>query len=283
MKFIHIADIHLGKIVDKGCRWSEGDSKSLFDSFVALIDTLELEKPDFLFITGDLFDHVPTTDEISMIDMELARLSKTNIIYVTGEADYLKKGAHIWKYKFMSRMYLLNGEEFNNNVPQEERPVRNSYADGIADSIYFKDYGVDIYGICQYNDYNGRNDLDYVYAHDLNRINILLAHGGSREVSPFMLEDLTTKKFDYIGMGHFHNCRINKELNLYYPGSLEALEPEGAGEHGYIKGFCEKDMLSCKFVPSGIRRYKTIYVEADENLTNSKLIEFVDDACKKES
>lgn len=282
MRFAHIADLHLGRRVDQGSRWEKRATQALFDGFVNLIDRLETENLDFLFITGDLFDHVPTVEEISRVDMELMRLAKTYIIYVTGEADYLSKNSPLWTYKFRSNTFLMNGEEFNNCVPASRMPVRNTYAEGIADSIYFEKYNLDIYGICQYSEVNQRNDLDYVYAHNLNRNNILLAHGGDRNVSPFALDDLSTKKFDYIGMGHSHNFRCKKEYNFYYSGALEPLGPDDTGEHGYIKGYLDNGTNSVKFIATSQRKYKTINIDADETLTNTTLNSYLMDVCSKD-
>ncbi len=282
MKFAHISDLHLGRKVDEGTRWEKRATQALFDGFVNLIDRLEADNYDFLFITGDLFDHIPTEEEIRRVDMELMRLAKTYIIYVTGEADHLSNDNPLWKYKFRSNTFLMNGEEFNNCVPASRMPVRNSYAEGIADSIYFEKYNLDIYGICQYSKTNQRNDLDYVYARNLNRINILLAHGGAQEVSPFSLDDLSTKKFEYIGMGHQHNFRCKKEYNFYYPGALEPMSSEETGEHGFIKGYVEKGSSSVKFVSTSQRRYKTLTVDADDTLTNTALNSYLMDLCSKD-
>lgn len=282
MRFAHIADLHLGRKVDVGSSWEKRATLSLFDGFVNLIDRLETENIDFLFITGDLFDHIPTVDEISRVDMELMRLSNTYIIYITGEADHLSKENPLWTYVFRSNTFLMNGEEFNNCVPASRRPVRNTYAEGIADSIYFEKYNLDIYGICQYSKTNQRNDLDYVYAHNPHRINILLAHGGDKDVSPFTLDDLSTKKFEYIGMGHSHNYRFKKEYNFYYPGSLEPMGADETGEHGYIKGYIDKGTNSVKLVPTSQRRYKTITVDADYTLTNTALNSYLIDLCSKD-
>ncbi len=282
MRFAHIADLHLGRKVDVGSGWEKRATQALFDGFVNLIDRLETENLDFLFIAGDLFDHIPSEEEIRRVDMELMRLSKTYIIYVTGEADYLSQENPLWKYKFRSNTFLMNGEEFNNCVPESKRPVRNIYAEGIADSIYFEQFDLDIYGICQYSETNNRNDLDYVYAHNLHRNNILIAHGGDKGVSPFTLDDLSTKKFDYIGMGHFHNFRCKKEYNFYYPGALEPMGEGEIGEHGYIKGYIDKGTNSVKFVPTSQRRYKTITVDADDTLTNTSLNTYLMDLCAKD-
>ena len=153
MKFAHIADVHLG---------TRRETPYLYDGFLNFIDYMELHPVDMIFITGDLFDHVPTKEDIMFVDTQLARLPKTDILYVTGECDYLARDSVLWNYEFVSRTYLLNCEDIHNHVPDGERAERNSYAEGIADSLHFAKYNVDVYGICQYSAQNERNDFDSV-------------------------------------------------------------------------------------------------------------------------
>lgn len=57
MKFIHIADVHLGVKPDQGKPWSEQRARQIWDSFADVIGVAKREKPEFLFVTGDLSTH----------------------------------------------------------------------------------------------------------------------------------------------------------------------------------------------------------------------------------
>lgn len=247
MKFAHIADVHLG---------TRRETPYLYDGFFNFIDYMELHPVDMIFITGDLFDHVPTKEDIVFVDTQLARLTKTDILYVTGECDYLGKDSILWNYEFVSRMYLLNCEEIHNHVPEGERAERNSYAEGILDSLHFAKYNVDVYGICQYSAQNERNDFDSVYARNLRAVNIFLGHGGSARVCPFDVEDFGGKNFGYIGLGHKHQYLAFEKQHVYYPGSLEPINEDETGEHGFIYGYIDKQLTSVKFVPIAMRRFE---------------------------
>ena len=247
MKFAHIADVHLG---------TRRETPYLYDGFLNFIDYMELHPVDMIFITGDLFDHVPTKEDIVFVDTQLARLTKTDILYVTGECDYLGKDSILWNYEFVSRMYLLNCEEIHNHVPEGERAERNSYAEGIMDSLHFAKYNVDVYGICQYSEQNERNDFDSVYARNLRAVNIFLGHGGSARVCPFDVEDFGGKNFGYIGLGHKHQYLAFEKQHVYYPGSLEPINEDETGEHGFIYGYIDKQLTSVKFVPIAMRRFE---------------------------
>lgn len=247
MKFAHIADVHLG---------TRRETPYLYDGFLNFIDYMELHPVDMIFITGDLFDHVPTKEDIMFVDTQLARLPKTDILYVTGECDYLARDSVLWNYEFVSRTYLLNCEDIHNHVPDGERAERNSYAEGIADSLHFAKYNVDVYGICQYSPQNERNDFDGVYARNLRAINIFLGHGGSTNVCPFEVEDFGGKHFGYIGLGHRHQYLAFEKQHVYYPGSLEPINEDETGEHGFIYGYIDKQLTSVKFVPIAMRRFE---------------------------
>lgn len=247
MKFAHIADVHLG---------TRRETPYLYDGFLNFIDYMELHPVDMIFITGDLFDHVPTREDIVFVDTQLARLEKTDILYVTGECDYLGKESVLWNYEFVSRTYLLNCEDIHNHVPEGERAKRNSYAEGIMDSLHFAKYNVDVYGICQYSARNERNDFDSVYARNLRAINIFLGHGGSANVCPFEVEDFGGKNFGYIGLGHKHQYLEFEKQHVYYPGSLEPINEDETGEHGFIYGYIDKQLTSVKFVPIAMRRFE---------------------------
>ena len=274
MKFAHIADVHLGVKPDTDKSWGKFRDKEIYDTFVAFIDRLEMEPVDFLFITGDLFDHVPTEEELYAVDKILFKLKNTNIIYITGEADYLKKDAPLWSYAFMSNVYLLNGDEFNRaNKSVALEGERPTYADKIIDCVHFEKFKLDIYGICQYSSENQRNDFDTITIHNQNNINILLVHAGGEKVEPFAWEEVyRLKDFDYVGMGHIHSYLEKPEYKTYYPGSLEPLSIDEQGKHGYIKGYVDKQIMSAKLVPFSHREYTELDFDVDENTVNSKLV-----------
>ena len=59
MRFIHIADVHLGMQPDAGFPWSEERGEAIWESFRRIIRLAGREKTDFLLIAGDLFQCQP--------------------------------------------------------------------------------------------------------------------------------------------------------------------------------------------------------------------------------
>lgn len=55
MRFIHIADVHLGAQPDAGPLYSKGRAQEIWDTFESVIRVCEAERTDLLLIAGDLF------------------------------------------------------------------------------------------------------------------------------------------------------------------------------------------------------------------------------------
>ena len=64
MKFIHIADTHLGFVPDAGQTWNRRSEKDLWDSLSEVFQVAENEKIDIILIAGDLFHRQPLMREL---------------------------------------------------------------------------------------------------------------------------------------------------------------------------------------------------------------------------
>ena len=58
VKWIHIADVHLGASPDAGDAYSKVRPQELWDTFAEVIDICEREQTDLLLIAGDLFHRI---------------------------------------------------------------------------------------------------------------------------------------------------------------------------------------------------------------------------------
>ena len=68
MRFIHIADVHLGMQPDAGFPWSEERGEAIWESFRRIIRLAGREKTDFLLIAGDLFQCQPLLRELKEVN-----------------------------------------------------------------------------------------------------------------------------------------------------------------------------------------------------------------------
>ena len=69
VKWIHIADVHLGASPDAGDAYSKVRPQELWDTFAEVIDICEREQTDLLLIAGDLFHRQPLKKELKEVDL----------------------------------------------------------------------------------------------------------------------------------------------------------------------------------------------------------------------
>ncbi|MBQ3066730.1 MAG: exonuclease subunit SbcD, partial [Clostridia bacterium] len=85
MKFIHLSDLHLGKRVHEYSMLK--DQQYILKKILKIIDE---EKPDGVFIAGDVYDKsVPSTEAVQLFDDFLTRLSnkKLQVFVISGNHD----------------------------------------------------------------------------------------------------------------------------------------------------------------------------------------------------
>ena len=64
MSFIHLSDVHLGAVPDRGTAWSAKREEELWDSFRRLMRDLKEDPVDVLFVSGNLFSRQPLKREL---------------------------------------------------------------------------------------------------------------------------------------------------------------------------------------------------------------------------
>ena len=68
MRFIHLADVHLGAVPDRGCPWSEKRENEIWETFRRVIAGIRENPVDLLFIAGDLFHRQPLPYELNEVN-----------------------------------------------------------------------------------------------------------------------------------------------------------------------------------------------------------------------
>lgn len=98
MRFMHIADVHLGVKPDAGKPWSGKRERDIWDSFAQVIETAKIRRPDFLFITGDLFHAQPLKRELKEVNALFSTIPATQIMLLAGNHDYLRGNSYYLTY-----------------------------------------------------------------------------------------------------------------------------------------------------------------------------------------
>ncbi|MBS6194017.1 MAG: DNA repair exonuclease [Clostridiales bacterium] len=250
MRFIHIADVHLGAVPDPGCPQCAFREKEIWETFRKVIALVKKEKIDLLLIAGDLFHRQPLVRELREVNYLFSTIPHTQVVWMAGNHDYLKTDSAYRKVKWEENVH-----GFFSQQPEE---------------IYFPALDTWIYGLS----YENREIRERLY----QRIrpngkpgnHILLAHGGDEKHIPIGKED--GAGFDYAALGHIHKPQILVPNQMAYAGALEPLDRNDLGAHGFIYGQMNGDgktrpEVKIGFVPAASRSYLDIDIAVHSSTT----------------
>lgn len=247
MKFIHIADVHLGMKPDKGKPWSEMREQEIYETFYGIVEICEKEKVDVLLIAGDLFQGQPLVRELKEINYAFSKLSKTKVVLIAGNHDYVGRRSHYSDFMWNQNVKMLSFMRM--------------------DEVYFSNINTKIYGFSYEKRDITEARYDDLQPESRDCINILLAHGGDNKNVPFDKNKLNASGFDYVALGHIHKPgKIGEKV--VYAGSPEPLDVNEVGNHGYVIGeIDENHRLQYTFVPFSKRKYEHIIIEVNPSMT----------------
>lgn len=233
MKFIHTADIHLGAAFL--------EKNQLFESFERIIEDAKNEKVDVLMISGDLFNKQPLLKELREINALFSRICNTKVFIIAGNHDFIKKDSYYNSFNWNENVIFIKGNKISR--------------------IDVDKLNLSIYGMSYHNREIRENIYDNLTPDNEERINILMAHGGDETHGPINFQSLNDSGFDYIALGHIH--KYSEPINNYaiYPGSIEPLDINETGAHGYVYGEITKTGRLIEF--RSIAKKRCIHYELD--------------------
>lgn len=250
MKFIHIADTHLGATPEAGTAYSESRPREIWDAFERVIDLCEEEQTELLLIAGDMFHRQPLLRELKEVNYLFSKLTYTKVVFIVGNHDFLKHDSYYHNFKWSENVFpLLNTE---------------------VSSVGFEDLGVGIYGFSYDTREIFEARYDTIKAPGKYPIEILLAHGGDENHVPIHRNQIAMNGFAYTALGHIHKPQIvvepSQEADMaveadyrvspaIYAGALEPLDKNDTGVHGFIRGEVTEEQISLSFEPAAVREY----------------------------
>ena len=261
MRFFHIADVHLGAEPDKGYPWSGDRGREIWNSFRDVIRQAGEEHPGLFLIAGDLFHRQPLKKELREVNALFASIPDTKIVMIAGNHDYLKGDAGYKKITWAKNVFWLDAEEL-------------SYID-------FEELNTRVWGFSYHQKEITQPLYDGLAVQSPMAVNILLAHGGDEKHIPMTKNTFAGTDFSYIALGHIHKPQILETNKIAYAGSLEPLDKNETGPHGYIKGECIQGETRIAFVPCAVREYKKIKIQVQEKTTQFSLEKTVENALKE--
>lgn len=255
MRFIHIADVHLGAVPDSGCPWSASREKEIWTTFQRVIELVKKERINLLLIAGDLFHRQPLVREVREINYLFSTIPETEVVWMAGNHDYMKTDSAYRKIE-----WCPNVHGFFSQQPEE---------------IYLPKLKTWVYGFSYENREIRENLYQNIRSNGKEGYHILLAHGGDEKHIPFKAGDLAG--FDYAALGHIHKPGILVPGQAAYAGALEPLDRTDSGEHGLIYGQMENGRTRIRFVPAACRSYLTMELTIDPSTTQLELEQMVRD------
>lgn len=261
MKFIHIADVHLGAKPDSEYPWGNLREKEIVQSFQDLIDICARQKVELLLIAGDLFHRQPLLRELKELNYQFEKIKDTKVVVIAGNHDYVGPRSHYIDFTWAPNVTMLNQETMS--------------------KVYLEDLDTEVYGFS----YHRRNipDARYEGVHpDQNdHFHILLAHGGDEKNIPIDRKAVKDLPFDYIALGHIHKPTMLSN-KCAFVGSFEPLDKNETGPRGYIMGELTKDGVTTEFVPHSMRRYEWLELNVTPEMTQGAICDQVSEQIKKQ-
>lgn len=257
MKFIHIADIHLGAVPDSDMPWGAQRGKEIWDSFRDIVRICNEEKADLLLIAGDLFHRQPLVRELKEVNYILSKLESAKVLIMAGNHDYIGARSNYQGFEWDERIHFFH----NDTLECKE----------------YEELGVEVYGFS----YHAKDIYEAIYdeaRHRSNdRIHILLAHGGDERNIPINRKKLNELAYDYVALGHIHKPEMITD-RIAYSGSLEPLDKNETGERGYLLGEITegedgKRYTKVAFINHAARAYKRCLLTVNSQDTNGSLLD----------
>ena len=111
MRFIHLADVNLGAVPDRGCPWSEKRENEIWETFRRVITGIRENPVDLLFIAGDLFHRQPLLSELKEVNELFASIPKTRVYLMAGDQDYMKIDSFYRTFSWASNVVFFAEEK----------------------------------------------------------------------------------------------------------------------------------------------------------------------------
>lgn len=251
MRFIHLADVHLGAVPDRGCSWSSRREEEIWETFRRVIAGIRENPVDLLFIAGDLFHRQPLLRELKEVNYLFSTIPDTRVYLMAGNHDYIKPDSFYRDFQWEKNVFFFKNEQLT--CVKDEK------------------LNVYVYGLSYEHQEIERALYDNAKPEEKEGIHILMAHGGDSRHIPMNVKTISAAGFDYIAMGHIHKPQMILRDRAAYSGALEPIDRNDLGDHGYIEGHIENGRLKTKFIPFACRSYEQIILTLRENTTQSSL------------
>lgn len=259
IKFLHLADIHLGLQLNQvafSMEIAEERRRALWETFEKTVNYAAKNSYEFLFIAGDLYEE----DYFSLGDIKrvrdiLARAKDVNILITAGNHDYLHKGSRYNQIQWSKNVHIFDSGAINKIEFEHLDTAIFGYS---WDSLEIRDDRL-------FDDIDLQTELG-------NKIMILHADAiMDSNYLPVDIDRLKKLDMDYIALGHIHKPELLEE-NIAYPGCLEPTNFGETGKRGYILGELGEE-LKLEFIDASKKKFINKQIYIDENMSYMNILD----------
>lgn len=255
MRFIHVADIHLGAVPDKGKPWAQKRLEEIEATFFRLISEAGKQGVDLILIAGDVFHRPPMKRELKELNYRLEAIAPTQVVLMAGNHDYMGESSNYRNFSWADNVHFFRSEQM--------------------DAVYMEPLNTWVYGLSYEHREITAPLYDRVRPLDRPGYHILLAHGGDERHIPIQKKELLAAGFDYVALGHIHKPEIISQ-GMAYAGALEPIDRLDTGEHGYVYGEITERGTRIQFCPAAGREYRELILESDTDMTSAEMEQWLE-------
>jgi exonuclease SbcD len=285
LKFLHVADLHIGRKL-------EGVHSLIDDQKHILKQILEFSKQaDAVLIAGDVYDKTqPSQEALEVFSSFLFKLSKSNkpVFVISGNHDNAAQIAYLKNIIADSSIFV--SPPYTGKI--ESLALKDDYGDITVWLMPF----IRPFQVKRYVDENISGYDEAVSAAianekiDFSKRNVLIMHqfvlgserSDSEEGSVGGIDCITTdavNRFDYVALGHLHKCQSAGKEHIRYAGSPLAysLSEESHKKCALMVDIKQKGDIQIEklpFSPKRKLRTVTIYAKdmADDPLSHDDFV-----------
>lgn len=141
MRFIHMADIHLGAVPDRGKPWAQKRSEEIESTFCRLLGETVKQGVDLILIAGDIFHRPPLKRELKELNYRLESAAPVQIVMMAGNHDFIGENSnyrgfswaenvHFFDREQMDSFYLENLDTWVYGLSYEHREIERPFTTG---------------------------------------------------------------------------------------------------------------------------------------------------------
>ena len=223
MRFVHLADIHIG---------STYRGKELFSwqRFEKIINKIIELSPDFVLISGDLFDKpIINPEDFFKAYSLLKKLKKKDIPIFTIEGNHDYNNIHLTYYDILSKLNIINNLSSGDKIAFLKDKYDSEY-------VVFKEINIQnkkrYFAYAEINDkkifgmayLRTKESINYFLPKYYREGDIMMIHqsvsrisGIPEEYCELNLSELMKLNFYYFALGHIHNSNFG---NHYFNGKI---------------------------------------------------------------